>query len=308
MNKKIIDIIGTETDFGASKRGVSMGPMAIRYAGLKEGLEDLGYTVFDHGDIVPLPEKTNGEAAPSEKLRFFEQVTDANRKLHDKVASSLSEKHFPIVLGGDHSIAAGSVSAVARHYGNIGLIWIDAHADWNNEESTATGNMHGMPFSAVCGYGPDSMADFGDGAVFVDPKKCALVGARDIEEKEGERLKNAGVHVFPINDIDRYGIYEVMKRAIAAVSDGTVGIHLSFDVDALSPEEAPGTGTPVIGGLTVREAFLAVEMLSETGKLLSMDMVEVNPILDIQNKTGKLASRLIQSALGRQTVSESVTL
>ncbi len=290
---KTVDIIGTETDFGASKRGVNMGPMAIRYAGLQDGLKKLGFAVVDYGDIVPAQ-----SGIGTEKMRFFEQITDANRKLHDKVSQSLLAAHFPVVLGGDHSIAAGSVSAVSRHFGKIGLIWIDAHADWNNEDSTVSGNMHGMPFSAVCGYGPDLMADFGDGAVFVDPAKCALVGARDIESQERERLKRAGVNVYPICDIDKYGIYAVMKNAIAKVCHDTVGIHLSFDVDALSPEEAPGTGTPVGGGLTAREAFLATEMIAETGKLLSMDMVEVNPILDIQNKTGKLASRLILSALG----------
>lgn len=292
--RKTVDIIGTETDFGASKRGVNMGPMAIRYAGLQEGLEQLGFNVVDHGDIVP-----SQGGAGTEKLRFLEQITDANKKLYNKVSQSLLDSHFPVVLGGDHSISAGSVSAVSRHFGRIGLIWIDAHADWNNESSTVSGNMHGMPFSAVCGFGPDCMADFGDGAVFVDPTKCALVGARDIEPQERERLKKAGVNVFPICDVDKYGIYEVMKKAIEIVCRDTVGMHLSFDVDALSPEEAPGTGTPVSGGLTVREAYLATEMIAETGRLLSMDMVEVNPILDIQNKTGKLASRLILSALGK---------
>ena len=291
-----VDIIGVQMDLGASKRGVSMGPMAIRYGGLQEGLEALGYTVLEEGDIVP---PAAGKSLP--ELRYYEQVVDVNRRLYEAVTESLNRGHFPVTLGGDHSIAAGSIAAVSRHYRDrgIGIIWIDAHGDWNNAESTITGNMHGMPFSAVCGFGPDCMADFGQGAVWVDPRKCVQIGGRDIDSKERVRMKEAGLTVFPINVIDKLGMDEVVHRALEIAGNGTAGIHLSFDVDAITPEAAPGTGTIVHSGLTVREAFLAVETLAESGKLLSLDMVEVNPILDERNKTGILASELIQSALGK---------
>ncbi len=295
--KRELDIIGVQMDLGASRRGVAMGPMAIRYGGLREGLEALGHSVRDKGDIIPLPA---GESRPH--MRYYEQVMDVNSRLYRQVKDSLDSGRFPISLGGDHSIAAGSIAAAAKHYqarGGIGIIWIDAHGDWNDEQSSPTGNMHGMPFSAVCGWGPDCMVDFGQGPAFVDVKHCVQIGGRDIDELERVRMKKAGVTVFPINVIDKYGINEIMKRALQVAGEGTAGIHLSFDVDAITPEAAPGTGTVVHSGLTVREAFLAVETLAESGKLVSMDMVEVNPILDERNKTGILASELIQSALGK---------
>ena len=292
--KRVLDITGVQMDLGASKRGVSMGPMAIRYGGLCEGLMRLGFQVNDLGDIVPKP-----TGATRDTLRNYEQVIDVNRRLHQQVLSSLAAGHFPVVLGGDHSIAAGSISAVARHYGKIGVIWIDAHGDWNNEESSLTGNMHGMPFSAVCGFGPDCMAVFEADPVFVDPRRCVQIGGRDLDEQEKVRMKASGLTVFPINVIDKLGMEEIIHQAIEIAGTGTAGIHLSFDVDAITPEAAPGTGTVVHSGLTAREAFLAVESLADSHQLVSLDMVEVNPILDVRNKTGILASELIQSALGK---------
>ena len=294
---RAVEIIGVQMDMGASKRGVSMGPAAIRYGGLEDGLREMGYEVIDRGDILPLP-----KGATSEEMRNYEQVVDINRKLFNEVSGILDGGNFPVVLGGDHSIAAGSIEAVAKFYqkkGGIGLIWIDAHGDWNNEKSSPTGNMHGMPFSAVCGYGPDCMVDFGQGMAFVDVKKCVQIGGRDIDTIERVRMKEAGVTVFPINAIDQYGMHEVIRRAIEIAGTDTAGIHLSFDIDAITPEEAPGTGTVVHSGLTAREGFLAVEELAASGKLLSMDMVEVNPILDERNKTGILAAKLVESALGK---------
>ena len=294
MQHKKLEVIGIQMDMGASKRGVSMGPAAIRYGGLVDGLEKLGYEVHDLGDILPLPE---GKSSP--KLRNYEQVIDINKKLYHAVSEILERGSFPIVLGGDHSISAGSISAVAAHHKRIGVIWIDAHGDWNDEHSSPSGNMHGMSFSAICGAGPDCMVDFGNGPVYVDPKNCVQIGGRDIDPEERIRMKESGITVFPINMIDKCGMDDIIHRAIAIASDGTDGIHLSFDVDAITPEQAPGTGTTVDSGLTAREAFLAVEVLAESGKLLSLDMVEVNPILDVRNKTGHLASELIQSALGK---------
>lgn len=289
----ILDLIGVQMDLGASKRGVSMGPMAIRYGGLCEGLRQMGFTVNDLGDIAPLP-----TGATADNMQNYEQVIDVNRRLYQIVSDMLAQGHFPVVLGGDHSIAAGSISAAVRHDRSIGVIWIDAHGDWNNEESSPTGNMHGMPFSAVCGHGPACMVDYGDEPVFVDVKRCVQIGGRDIDTLERQRMKQAGVTVFPINMVDKLGMEQVITRAIEVAGAGG-GIHLSFDIDAIDPQAAPGTGTVVHSGLTVREAFLAVELLAESGKLRSMDMVEVNPILDERNKTGILASELIQSALGK---------
>lgn len=294
---KDIDLIGVQIDFGASQKGVAMGPLAIRYAGLCQDLRRLGYSVKDKGDIIPPP-----DGMSLRHMIRYEQVNETNRQLYEAVYATLSDGHFPLVLGGDHSIAAGSVSAVAKHYepkGEIGIIWIDAHGDWNDDKSTISGNMHGMPFSAVCGWGPDSMVDFGQKPHFVPTAHCVQVGGHDFDVAEAERMKEAGMNVFPINEVDRRGMHEVMKDAIRIAGEGTVGIHLSFDVDAITPEYAPGTGTPVPNGITAREAFLAVEMIAQSGKLISMDLVEVNPILDERNKTGQLASELIQLALGK---------
>jgi arginase len=299
LNKKTtIDIIGVQIDFGASEKGVAMGPLAIRYAGLKNDLKNMGYWVHDKGDIVP-PE----DGMSLRHMIRFEQVNATNKQLYEEVYDTLEDDRFPLVLGGDHSIAAGSVSAVAKYYepqGEIGVIWIDAHGDWNSDKSTLSGNMHGMPYSAVCGWGPDSMVDFGQEPHFVPTAHCVQVAGHDFDAPEAERMKEAGMHVFPMADVDRRGMREVMEDAIRIAGEGTVGIHLSFDVDAITPEYAPGTGTPVANGITAREAFLAVEMLARSGKLISMDLVEVNPILDERNKTGKLASELIQLALGKE--------
>lgn len=295
--KKEIDLIGMQLDLGASRSGVAMGPLAIRYGGLSAGLENMGFTVCDKGDIIPLQQ---GKSA--ENMRNYEQIIDANRRLYHAVLATLEEGHFPVVLGGDHSIAAGSISAVAQFYresGGIGVIWVDAHGDWNNEETTISGSMHGMPFSAVCGYGPDCMVDYGQEPAYIDVSKCVVVGARDLDVKEKERMKEAGVTVFTVADVDLMGMSRVIEKAMEIAGNGTAGIHVSFDVDSITPEEAPGTGTPVDYGLTTREAYLAMEMLAADGRVVSLDMVEVNPILDVRNKTARIASELVQSVLGK---------
>lgn len=285
-------------DLGASQRGTSLGPAAIRYAGLLEGLKQLGFPVRDMGDVDPI---AAGESR--EGMRSWRQVVEMNRAVYEKVTAGLEDGCFPVLLGGDHSIAAGSIAASAAYHAkqgkSIGVIWVDAHGDWNDEQSTPSGNMHGMPFSAVCGFGPDSMVDFGQGPVYVDVAHCVQIGGRDIDSAERVRMKRAGVTTFPINIIDKLGMDEVMRLAIERASQGTAGIHLSFDVDVITPEAAPGTGTVVHSGLTPREAFLAMECMADCGKLVSMDMVEVNPLLDVRNRTGVLASELIQSALGK---------
>ena len=296
MTNQKIDIIGAQMDLGASQKGVGMGPFAVRFAGLVQMLEELGYEVRDKGDVIPPLDGMSRRG-----MLHYDQVVETNRQIYEHVKESLEEERFPIVLGGDHCVAAGSISAIAKHYepqGEIGIIWIDAHGDWNNEKTTDTGNMHGMPFSAVCGYGPDGMVDFGQDPHFVPTAHCVQVAGHALDKPEAARMKEAGMHVFSMHDIDRMGMNEVMKEAIRIAGEGTVGIHLSFDVDAITPEYAPGTGTPVPDGLTAREAFLAVEMLAESGKLISMDLVEVNPVLDERNKTAILGAKMIQSALG----------
>jgi len=290
--EKTIDIIGVQMDLGALKRGVSMGPLAIRHAELCEKLTDMGLLWSDKGDVIP-----GKEGASTGQLKNYEQIAEANGRLYTLVVESLERGAFPVVLGGDHSVAAGSVPAVAKVFGDAGLIWIDAHGDFNDDKSTGSGNMHGMPFSAACGLGPEKMAPYADS--FIDPVRAVLVGARDIDVPESRRLKEAGVTVFTIHDIDRMGMTEVIREAIAIAGCGEGGIHVSFDMDAVTPEAAPGVGTPVHSGLTVREAFLAMEMLYQSGKALALDMVEVNPILDERNRTGILACELILSLLGK---------
>lgn len=293
--KKRIDLTGVQIDCGASKVGSSLGPTAIRIAGLGEGIKALGYELKDKGDIVQ-----PREGATSEKLRNYESVIATCKSLYENTLESLEEGAFPIAIGGDHSLAAGSIAATLKHHkGNVGVIWIDAHGDWNDDEITESGNMHGMSFSAICGHGPDLMVDYGQGPVYADVTKCVQIGGRDIDLEEAKKMKAAGLNVFAIDEIDKLGMTEVIRRAIEIASNGTDGIHLSFDIDSLTPEAAPGTGTKVHSGLTIREASLAAEMLYQSGKLLSMDMVEVNPILDIGNQTAKLASELVLSALGK---------
>lgn len=291
---KKVDLIGVQLDLGAATRGVNMGPAAIRYAGVANGIKELGYECEDKGDIIPL-----ADGATSETLRNYEQVIDANAKLYKKALASHEAGAFPVILGGDHSLAAGSISATAQHYKKIGIIWIDAHGDWNNEESSPSGNMHGMPFSAVCGAGPNCMVDYGQEPVYVDTKNCVQIAGRDIDPMERVRMREYGVTVFSIADIDRMGMPKVIEEAIRIASEGTEGIHVSFDVDAITPESAPGTGTIVHSGLTLREAFYLVESLYESGKVLALDMVEVNPMLDVKNQTGVIASELILSMLGK---------
>jgi arginase len=289
-----IHVIGMQMDLGASKRGVNMGPLAIRYTGLMEKLAELGFAAVDEGDIVAGEPETDNP-----KMKNFRPIFEANMRLYEKVTDSLKGGTFPVILGGDHCVAAGSIAATSNYYNKIGVIWVDAHGDFNSDECSPSGNMHGMPLSAVTGFGPEKMVAFTGKIKYVDPNNVAVVGGRDIDPDERKRMAESGVHVFSIHDVDVLGMSEVMKRAIEVASNGTDGIHVSFDVDAITPQEAPGVGTPVHSGLTVREAFLAAELVAASGKLIALDMVEINPILDERNKTGILACELILSFLGK---------
>lgn len=294
-----VDLIGVPFDFGAGRRGVDMGPSAIRYAGLKPRLQDLGHTVHDRGNIqVPFvePFEERGEV----KLRHLEPIVAVARVLADTVEDSIAAGHFPLVLGGDHSLALGSIRGAARKR-RLGVIWIDAHGDFNTPETTPSGNIHGMPLAALAGYGDRRLVEF-DGAPgpAIDPTKIALVGIRDLDPGERKLLRESGAHVFAMEKIDCIGLYRVLQEAIEVACDGTDGIYLSLDLDSLDPVYAPGVGTPVEGGLTYREAHMACELIAETGRLIGMDMVEVNPILDYRNKTAELAVQLALSALGKR--------
>ncbi len=296
-----IAIIGAPVDLGAGRRGVDMGPSAIRYAGLKERLEALGHRVRDLGNIpVPLAEQFE-PPAPGEKLRYLEPLVTVNRVLAERVAGIVGEGGFPLVLGGDHSLAIGSVSGVARHR-RVGVIWIDAHGDFNTPETTPSGNIHGMSAAALTGRGHRALASLlGTGPV-VNEANFAQVGIRDLDALEREALRASGVHVFTMHEVDRRGLAAVMDEAIARVSSGMDGFHVSFDLDALDPSEAPGVGTPVLGGLSYREAHLAMEIVAESGGLLSLDLLEVNPILDLHNVTAERAVEFAASALGKRTL------
>ena len=293
-----IDVIGVPIDLGADRRGVDMGPSAIRYARLQQQLEAMGHTVQDKGNLeVPIAEMCS---INEPKLKYIDCIVPMARRTAGAVATSIQAGHFPLVLGGDHSIALGSIRGAAR-IKRTGLIWVDAHADFNTPQTTPSGNIHGMPLAALCGIGDSRLVRLWDeNTPLIDPRHVAILGARDLDPGEKKNLRDAGILVLGMEQIDRVGMFQAMQTAVERVSPDTEGIYLSFDVDSLDPRHAPGVGTPVAGGLTYREAHLACEMVSETGKLTGIDMVEVNPILDTQNQTAELAVALIMSALGRR--------
>jgi arginase len=293
-----IDIIGVPIDLGADRRGVDMGPSAIRYAHLQKKLEDLGYTVNDEGNVeVPIAEMCS---ITNPKLKYIDCIIPMSRRVSGAVSTSIQAGNFPLVIGGDHSLSIGSVRGAARNR-KLGVIWLDAHADFNTAETTPSGNIHGMSLAILCGLGDKSLVQLWDEPVpVIDPKNIAIIGARDLDEGEKVNLQNAGAMVQGMEQIDRYGMVTCLEKAIERISRDVDGIYLSLDLDSLDPEHAPGVGTPVPAGLTQREAHLACEMIGETGKLLGMDIVEVNPILDIQNRTALLAADFALSALGRR--------
>ena len=293
-----IRIIGAPMDLGADRRGVDMGASAIRYAGLSNGLQQLGHSVHDVGNTaIPQPE-SRPEGNPH--LKYLEPIIHASEELATLVSTALQENEFPLLLGGDHSISLGSVSGVARVHKNIGVIWVDAHADFNTDATTPSGNIHGMILAALAGIGDTRLVDASGWQPKINKETIVILGARDLDIKEQVLLRDHNIHVFTMSDIDQRGMTAVMKEAIALASQHDNPIHLSLDMDALDPREAPGVGTPVRGGLSYREAHLAMELLSVSQRLVSMDVVEVNPILDSENTTAKLAVELVLSALGKK--------
>ncbi len=293
-----IAIIGVPLDLGAGRRGVDMGPSAIRYAGLNERLAQLGHRVRDLGNIsVPLAEECSPPAL-DERLRYLDPIIAVNRKLAERVAAVVADGALPVVLGGDHSLAIGSVGGVARGR-RIGLIWVDAHGDFNTPETTPSGNIHGMGLAALVGHGAPGLTQLNGAAPVLRPEDVALVGVRDLDPLEREAIRSSGIHIFTMHDIDRRGMAAVMDEAIMCVSAATAGFHVSFDLDVLDPTEAPGVGTPVLGGISYREAHLAMELVAASGRLLGLDLVEVNPILDTFNATAQRAVAFALSALGK---------
>ncbi|QNO14740.1 arginase [Alkalicella caledoniensis] len=291
-----IQVIGVPLDLGANRRGVDMGPSAIRYAGLKKRLQNNAINVRDIGDIfVPAPESRIIE---NEKLKYLDVIKDVNTVLADQVSEALKNNYRPVILGGDHAIAIGSIAGVSQRVKRMGLIWFDAHGDFNTAETTPSGNIHGMPLAVSLGYGAPELTNIGGFVGKVKPEDVVVIGLRDVDLQEKKMIKQSGVNAFTMHEVDRMGIKEVMEQALKLVTKNTDGFHVSFDLDVMDPMEAPGVGTRVRGGLNYREAHLAMELIAETKKMISLDMVEVNPILDQGNRTAELAVELIASALG----------
>lgn len=297
MNKTV-EIIGVPSTFGQRKLGVNLGPDAIRYAGIEERIKAIGLSVKDSGNIaVPKLdlEKFNSE---QEGLRNIEEIIETSNILSDAVSTSIEHNHFPLVLGGDHSIAIGSISGVSKHYENLGVIWYDAHGDLNVPEESPSGNIHGMLLRVLAGEGDDRLVNVSDYSPKVKPENIVLIGMRDLDEGEKRYIKEHNIKTFTMAEVDRFGIKQVIEETIAYLKPKTDGIHLSLDVDALDPVETPGTGTRVLGGLTYRESHFALELLHNSNLITSMDLVEVNPLIDHNNDTAEQAVGLVGSFFG----------
>jgi arginase len=298
---KSVHIIGVPLDLGGGRRGVDMGPSAFRIAGLGERLAALGYAVTDKGDLpAPIPET---QELRDERKKYIRDIAKVCQKLYQTTLSTLDEGAMPVVLGGDHSLAAGSVAATAEWAKRtrnlpIGLLWVDAHGDMNTPATSLSGNVHGMPLAALLGTEPAELARIGNVSPKVLPAHTVIIGVRNLDEREKVAVRDSHVHVFTMKDIDRQGIASIVEQAVNLAGNGTAGIHVSFDMDVCDPLIAPGVGTPVKGGLDYREAHMVMEIVADSGLLTSIDLVEVNPTLDMQNTTAQLGTELALSALG----------
>jgi arginase len=302
MRKSHIAILGAPLDLGAGRRGVDMGPSALRLAGLNAKLQALGYEVEDLGNVSAAQQES--VPAGDENAKYLAQIANSCAKLAGLVKEVLDGGKFPLVLGGDHSIAAGTVAGVAQAFRQrgekIGIIWIDAHADMNTPESSPSGNVHGMPLACCLGRGPAQLARIFDFAPKAEGRNVVLIGLRAVDERERAVIRESGVTAFTMRDIDERGLRNILEQAIALVTNETAGFHLSLDMDAVDPDEAPGVGTPVRGGVTYREAHLAMETICDSGRIVSMEVVEVNPVLDEANRTALLGVELVMSAMGKK--------
>jgi arginase len=299
---KKIRVIGVPLDLGQSRRGVDMGPSAVRVAGLEARLEALGHTVEDAGNILVAIAEQKKEGDP--RAKYLKEIVATCTKHAELVLKTLEAGKIPIVLGGDHSVAVGTMAGVAefhRRLGQkVGLIWIDAHTDINTPETSPSGNVHGMPLAAIMGLGPAELANIVNFSPMVAPENCVLVGVRDIDVVEKENVRKAGVEVYTMRDIDERGMRAVMEEALRIAGRGTAGYHISLDMDWIDPEDAPGVGTPVRGGATYREAHLVMEAIADHGRMTSFEIVEVNPVIDEHNRTADLAVELALSVFGKK--------
>ncbi|HLR54484.1 MAG TPA: arginase [Pseudogracilibacillus sp.] len=299
MNKNI-SIIGVPMDLGQLRRGVDMGPSAIRYAGITERLRKLKYNIEDLGD-VSVTRTYEKKDVSHESLRNLKEVVQANKNLKSAVSTTISNGNFPLVLGGDHSIAIGTISGLVEHYSNLGLIWYDAHGDINTAETSPSGNIHGMPLAVSLGYGHEKLLSLFEQS-HIKPENVVLIGIRDLDDGEKQLLKDLNVKVYTMHEIDRIGMPQVMQETIDYLQEKTDGVHLSFDMDGIDPKEAPGVGTPVIGGATYRETHLAMEMLADADMITSAEIVEVNPMLDDKSKTAEMAIAVAGSLFGEKLI------
>jgi arginase len=297
-----IAIVGAPLDLGAGRRGVDMGPSAVRLAGLGPRLAAMGFTVEDLGNVAVEQQESTPAGPPTAK--YLLQIASACTSLAEMVSKAVEEERFPLILGGDHSVAIGTVAGVSHAFRKrgerIGLVWIDAHADMNTPESSPSGNVHGMPLACCIGDGPRELTHIFDYAPKVDVNNVVLVGIRDVDALERKRVRDSGVTAFTMRDIDERGFSEVMEQALNIAGEGTAGVHVSLDMDAVDPDEAPGVGTPVRGGMTYREAHLAMEIVCDSNQMVSMELVEVNPVLDTVNRTAILGMELVTSAMGKR--------
>ncbi len=299
---KKIRVIGVPLDLGQSRRGVDMGPSAVRVAGLEARLEAIGHKVEDAGNVAVAIAEQKKEGDP--RAKYLKEITATCTKHAELVIKTLEGGKIPVVLGGDHSVAVGTVAGVSEFYRRqnqkVGLIWIDAHSDINTPETSPSGNVHGMPLAAIMGLGPAELSNIFGFSPKIAPDNCVLVGIRDIDDKEKENVRRAGIEVFTMRDIDERGMRTVMEEALRLAGRGTAGYHVSLDMDWIDPEDAPGVGTPVRGGATYREAHLGMEIIADHGRLLSFEIVEVNPVIDEHNRTADLAVELACSVFGKK--------
>lgn len=297
-----IHILGVPMDLGQGRRGTDMGPSAIRIAGIDNRLKDLGYRVVDEGDISIKIQEEQRIKDPSAK--YLPEITRVSKVLARKVEQVMRRGRFPLVLGGDHSIAIGTISGIAAHARNrrkkVGVLWVDAHGDFNTPETSPTGNIHGMPLAVCVGLGPRSLRSVGGLFRKVEPQNVAIIGLRNVDEGERVHLREMGINLFTMEEIDKHGIHRVMKKALSLVASRVDYLHVSFDLDGIDPVYAPGVGTPVKGGLDYREAHLIMEMLADSRKMSSLEFVEINPILDNRNQTAEFTVELVQSAFGKR--------
>jgi arginase len=301
MIKKKVSLLGVPMDLGGGLRGVDMGPSALRIAGIEEALRKLGVEFEDRGNVpVPRPESRQPR---DQKARFLQEIAHCCERLRRRVERVLDEDEFPLVVGGDHSIACGTVAAISSWHharGNrIGLIWVDAHGDMNTPETSESGNIHGMPLAAALGYGAPELTGLGSVTPMVLAENTVLLGIHSLDEREKQMVRASGVKAYTVRDIDMRGMHQVMREALEIATRGTAGFHLSFDVDGCDPVVAPGVGTPVPGGLTAREAHLVMEHAFESEQMLALEVTEINPILDLRNQTAEFARDLVLSALGK---------